>query len=134
MIAVKNTRCIDYKFAVLVNKDLCEQYGGFPGVRDANALAYALDIPCMQIFGEPAYVGLALNAAKIIETIVKGHVFTDGNKRTAWALAMFFCASNGYLLDPEYPEEGRDAIVSFINNEMTMEELVEFINSNLTER
>lgn len=128
---VQNPRLVQYDFAVMLNRDLCEQYGGTPGVRDKSGLVYALNIPRMTAFGEICYPDLGVACAHMIESIVCGHVFTDGNKRTAWNIVMFYCTSNGYLLDPEYPEEARDAIVSLCTHRWAVGDLSCWINANL---
>lgn len=133
-IVVVPQQPVKYEFAVLLNRELCEQYGGTPGVRSPQGLAYACDIPRMTVFGQIAYPCLADSAAHMVESIVKGHVFTDGNKRTGWHIASLFCASNGYLLEPEYPEDGRDAVLALVVGQWTVDQFASWVNGNLIRR
>lgn len=63
--------------------------------RDAGLLASALARPAASFGGADFYDSLALKAAVILESVVRGHPLIDGNKRTGWTLAVLFLWING---------------------------------------
>lgn len=134
MIVVESPRMIAYDYAIMLHDDLIAQYGGSYGIAKEGQLRYALEIPRMTVFGQEAYPSLALKVAHMVESIVCGHVFVDGNKRTGWHIASMFCASNGYLLEPEYPEDGRDAVLCLCTKAWSVDQFAQWVNSNLIRR
>lgn len=70
-------------------------FGGATGVRDAGALASALAQPAMEAFGVELYPSLTEKAAALLFFLARGHAFTDGNKRTAYAATFVFLLLNG---------------------------------------
>lgn len=59
---------------------------------------YALEAISMPIYGEDLYPEIFSKASALICSIVKRHVFRDGNKRTGIEAARLFLAKNDYLL------------------------------------
>ncbi len=51
--------------------------------------------PRAAAFGEDAYPGLAEKAAALLESLVIGHAFVDGNKRLGFAAMVAFLKLNG---------------------------------------
>ncbi len=72
---------------------MLSQYGGIPGLRDANMLESALAKP-RQLFhyGQPTMAELA---AAYAAGIVRNHPFLDGNKRTGFMMGAGFLERNG---------------------------------------
>jgi len=58
------------------------RYGGEHGIRYASTLAYAVDRPFLAFGGKPMYPSPYAKAAALMEIIVQGHPFENGNKRT----------------------------------------------------
>lgn len=54
--------------------------------------------PKQVLFGHELYPNIWLKAAFILQKITKKHVFTDGNKRTAYVATKLFLKKNGYYL------------------------------------
>jgi death-on-curing protein len=59
------------------------EFGGSPGVRDANLIASALGSPCAGFAGERQYLTPWARAAILCWSLIANHGFVDGNKRTA---------------------------------------------------
>jgi death-on-curing protein len=77
-----------------VHQRLIESYGGLSGVRDENALESAIARPKNLV----AYMGeesLRKLGAALTWSIVRGHPFSDGNKRAAYAALIIFLDING---------------------------------------
>lgn len=78
---------------VQVQADLISQFGGIPGIRDAEALESALLRPWVG-----SYDGIAAEAAALMEGLYHYRPFYDGNKRTATAIGEIFLQENGYFI------------------------------------
>lgn len=78
--------------------DQLREHGGFPGIRDENALEAARARPQQKAHYEPDS-DLATLAAAYAFGLAKAHPFNDGNKRTSFLTAMIFLGLNGKELD-----------------------------------
>lgn len=58
--------------------------GGAPGIRYHESLHYAVERPFLVFFGQEQYPYPFLKAAVMAEIIIRGHPFSDGNKRTGY--------------------------------------------------
>ena len=84
---------------VLIHDRIIEATGGSPGIREINLLESITNKPFGHYFGKELYPGVFLKAAVIFESLVKYHVFVDGNKRSAIAIMEYFLYKCGYKLD-----------------------------------
>lgn len=75
-----------------------EETGGLDGVRDVGMLAGIAERPKARFDGKALYLDLFSKAAAYFESVVRNHVFADGNKRTAVMAAGRFLFVNGYEL------------------------------------
>jgi death-on-curing protein len=73
-----------------------ESSGGLPGDNEERLFA-ACARPFQTAFGEPAFPSSLKKAAVLFHGIIAGHVFVDGNKRTATIAALFLLVGRGYL-------------------------------------
>ena len=78
---------------IQVHADLISQFGGVPGIRDAEALESALLRPWVG-----NYDGIAAEAAALMEGLFHYRPFYDGNKRTSTAIGEIFLQGNGYFI------------------------------------
>lgn len=75
------------------------EHGGLAGARDLGLLESALARPHQLLaYGNPDVAALA---ACYASGLCRNHPFADGNKRTAWLLAVTFLDLNGYDVDAE---------------------------------
>lgn len=82
----------------LIHEAVIEMAGGAQGLRDAALLESALARPQNQYaYGETDTFQLAASYA---EAISRNHAFVDGNKRTAFYVAVDFLEQNGFQLQP----------------------------------
>ena len=81
--------------------ELLTQHGGLQGVRDENALEFALARPRDKRAYEPD-ADLPALAAAYGFGLARNHAFKDGNKRIAFAAMYTFLGLNG--LEIEAPE------------------------------
>ncbi|MGM0580327.1 MAG: type II toxin-antitoxin system death-on-curing family toxin [Bacteroidota bacterium] len=78
---------ISEKEAIEIHSILIDRFGGSKGIRDKELLNLALNRPYQTFDGKELYPEVIDKAAAILESIVKNHLFSDGNKRTGYVLA-----------------------------------------------
>src|SRR5437016_14649513 len=73
--------------------------GGASGIRDLGALESAIAQPKATFDGKDLYSSLAEKAAVLCSSIVQGHPFVDGNKRTGHAakIGRASCRERGWV-------------------------------------
>ena len=91
--------------AVAINHRLIALFGGLEGgPRDENLLQAAIARPLNKWHYDEPSPDIFMLAAAYSFAITRGHVFLDGNKRTAHAVAAVFLANNGIEHDPAEDE------------------------------
>lgn len=108
---------------IYINKAVLEFTGE---IQDAlqypQGLSIVVEEPKMILFDHELYPNLWLKAAFILQKITKKHIFTDGNKRTAYVAAKVFLKKNGYHLQLT-KEKGIALVLSVTINSDTQEEM-----------
>jgi len=72
---------------LVIHAVIIEETGGLHGVRDAGLLISAAKRPRAMLGKRELYRGALTKTAVYIDSLAKHHVFIDGNKRTALAVA-----------------------------------------------
>ena len=80
----------DLEFITLIHDQIIEESGGLKGYRDKKLIESALGRPLQSAFGRYVYRNIFRRAAALLDSIANNHGFTDGNKRTAMAAAIFY--------------------------------------------
>lgn len=83
---------------LVIHARIIDETGGAHGVRSVGTIASAAERPRMKFGGKELYKSVFDKAAAYFESIAFFHPFTDGNKRTAIALAARFIFLNGFIL------------------------------------
>jgi len=105
------------------------EHGGAEGVRDAGALASALDRPRNRLaYGNPP-PDLSELAVAYGFGIARNHPFADGNKRTALIVMRLFLKLNGAELAAT-AEEKYDVIMSLAAGEMDEAGLADWVRNH----
>ncbi|GAB3997445.1 type II toxin-antitoxin system death-on-curing family toxin [Spirosoma daeguense] len=78
-----------------IHQVLIEEFGGASGVRDETILLSALQRPYSGFGAVEFYPEIGQKAAAILESIVTGHPFVDGNKRTGYVLMRLLLLEQG---------------------------------------
>ena len=85
---------IGEEVALAAHDAMLAEFGGLAGVRDENAMHSALAKPRnLAVYGSPDAAALAASYAY---GLLRNHPFSDGNKRTGYALAIVFLLDNGF--------------------------------------
>lgn len=81
-----------------IHFEIINQTDGSHGVRDVGLLQSVAERPKTGFDGQELYKDVFEKAAAYTESLVKHHVFVDGNKRTGAVIAARFLFINGYEL------------------------------------
>lgn len=102
-----------------INKQVIERAGeGVKGIQYPEGLNLIVEQPQMVVFGQELYPTIWLKAAYIMQKITKKHIFSDGNKRTAYITAKLFLMMNNYHLSVT-KEEGVALMLGITTQEDT---------------
>ncbi len=93
---------LEYDKAISIVKSMKTDFDGFFGQEKDQGFKSALGAIYQTFDGKDVYPSVEEKAANLLYFIVKNHAFTDGNKRIAAAVFIFFLARNGIL----YREDG----------------------------
>lgn len=123
---MKEPTWVDEKEASAINEMTLAQFGGLDGgARDANLFRAAMGRPVNRWhYDEPA-PDLFKLAAAYCYGIAKGHVFHDGNKRTAYVVAVTFLEINGVAFEPEQTQIVK-TMVAVAEGRMSEQKLAEW--------
>jgi death on curing protein len=112
--------------AIEFHKQLIDEFGGPPGLRDKGRLEAAILRPQTGYYGT-----LAEEAAALMESLANNHAFLDGNKRTSFAVADTFLRLNGFYLEVN-PLEAYNFITEAISkSEFRFDRIRDWISSHL---
>lgn len=70
--------------------------GGRSGIKDFTLIHSAVERPKASFGGKMLYPNIWLQAAALIQSLIKNHPFEDGNKRTGFFSTLRFLNINGY--------------------------------------
>jgi death-on-curing protein len=107
--------------------------GGARGIRDLGALESAVAQPRVSFGGEDLYLGVIEKAAALGFSLVMGHPFLDGNKRTGHAAMETFLVLNGYEVSAAVDEQER-VILQLAAGELSRAGFLEWVRSRVLPR
>ena len=87
------------KEILAVNRQVIRKAGeGVYGLQYPEGLSLVVEQPQMVVFGTELYPTIWVKAAYVMQKITKKHIFSDGNKRTAYVATKLFLMKNNYHL------------------------------------
>lgn len=89
-----NFSTLDLEQVIYLHERIIEFAGGKQGVRDYTLLHSALERCKATFAGNDLYPSTLEKTAALMHSLVMNHAFLDGNKRTAYAVAMRFLNTN----------------------------------------
>ena len=114
----------------LINKMTADRHGGnfeLPNnFHNENPLDYLIEAVEAEMFGNPLYPEMYDKAGLNMFNINGGHIFTDGNKRTALESALLFLKLNGYKLKEQLSKIQLNEKLIPSNGNLSNEILLEF--------
>jgi len=120
---------ISEKEVLEIHAILIERFGGSNGVRDKELLDSALNRPFQTFDGKELYPTPVDKAAAILESIVKNHPFTDGNKRTGYVLARLLLMNDQLDIHAEQGQKYQ-FVISISTGELSYDQIREWLKKN----
>lgn len=116
---------------LVIHAKIVDETGGLHGVRDTNLLISVSHRPQTVLDGKEVYADIFEKASAYLEAVTNYHVFNDGNKRTAIAIAVaaYFLHLNGYALQC-LDREIVDIILQVANKKKDMEGIVVWLKGH----
>lgn len=94
-------RTIDYSEAIGIVASMKGEFDGLFGIEKDQGFKSALGAIYQTFGGEELYPSVEEKGANLLYFVVKNHAFSDGNKRIAAALFIYFLGTNGILYRPD---------------------------------
>ena len=117
---------IELNLVLEIHQTLLEEFGGKSGIRDSAVLESAIKRPFSGLNEQEFYPTPEEKAASILESIVAGHPFTDGNKRTGYVLMrLLLLQYHKDILATE--EEKYQLVISVASTQMKYTEILQWI-------
>ena len=92
---------IDYEQAIGIVRAMKGEFDGLFGIEKDQGFKSALGTIYQTFDGKELYPSVEEKAANLLYFVVKNHAFSDGNKRIAAAIFIYFLAGNGILYRPD---------------------------------
>jgi death-on-curing protein len=118
---------------VALHQRLIATTGGAAGIRDLGGLESSLAQPRASFGGDDLYPGVIEKAAALGFSLVMGHPFVDGNKRTGHAAMETFLVLNGYELGAPVDEQER-VMLQLAAGELPRGQFVDWVRSRAIPR
>lgn len=121
---------ITLKEALVIHQLTINKFGGSYGVRDMNLLESAIQRPNSTFDGKNLYPDPIAKAAAIIESIVKNHPFSDGNKRTGYILMRLVLLKSNFDIKASEKEK-YEFVIKIAEGKLDFDEIKSWIEHNL---
>ena len=100
-ITRKALHVIDYDEGIDIVNSMKGEFDGLFGIEKDQGFKSALGAIYQTFGGEELYPSVEEKGANLLYFVVKNHAFSDGNKRIAAALFIYFLGMNGILYRPD---------------------------------
>ncbi|MEK7193125.1 MAG: type II toxin-antitoxin system death-on-curing family toxin [Patescibacteria group bacterium] len=108
---------------------IVEKTGGSQGVRDLHLFASLIEKPKASFGGVEMYPTLFAKAAVHLEGFAAYHVFIDGSKRTAFAVAKRFLHINGVDFKPRH-NDVEEFMVAVVEKKLKIPSIATWLEEN----
>ena len=109
---------------------LIKATGGASGIRDLGALESAVAQPKATFDMNDLYPTLVDKAAVLCFSIVQGHPFVDGNKRTGHAAMATFLLLNGAEIDATLDEQ-EQIMLALASGQMNRQQFTDWLSKHV---
>ncbi len=116
---------------IAIHELLLSEFGGMRGITQAGfgRLEAAAAAPQASMFGEDIYIGVGEKAAALCLAIVRGHPFSDGNKRVALVALDAALSLNGVRFTATN-DQAYNVIMALARGETGREELAAWVEEH----
>ena len=111
---------------IRIHERMIYEIGGEPGILYRGNLDFLIAIMNEDYFLKFDILSMA---SRIMNGIIRGHPFVDGNKRTGFEVADTFLRMNGLRIDCT-PEEGIELTLTIARCEMTDEDIKRWLEDH----
>jgi len=118
---------------VALHRRLIATTGGSSGIRDLGRLESALAQPRASFSGDDLYPRVIDKAAALEFSLVMGHPFVDGNKRTGHAAMETFLVLNGCELNAPVEEQER-VMLRLAAGELSRDDFLDWVRTHVVPR
>ena len=115
---------------VHLHRLITEATGGASGIRELGTLESAVAQPKATFDTNELYPSLTDKAAVLCFSIVQGHPFVDGNKRTGHAAMSTFLFLNGAEIDASIDEQ-EQIILALASGQMNRLQFTDWLNRHV---
>jgi death on curing protein len=112
-----------------LHSELLAEHGGAPGLRDRGALEASLARAHQIVAYSDEQISVFDLAAAVCVSILRNHLFVDGNKRAGFVTLGVILDMNGLFLDVS-EREAADMILSLAASERSEEEFRQWVADN----
>jgi len=123
---------ISLKEVIVIHQMAIEKFGGGDGIRDVNLLESAIQRPYSTFDQQELYPTPIEKSAAIVESIVKNHPFSDGNKRTGYILMRLTLLKAGLDINAKENEKYK-FVIEIAEGKLNFDEIKLWISSNIIE-
>jgi death-on-curing protein len=116
-----------------IHEQVIAAFGGDPTIRDRARVEAAVAQPRMAFGGASLYPTLAKKAAALGFSLIKGHPFLDGNKRTGIMAVLAFLSRNGYGLRSAV-DESEQIVLGVASGEVDRDQFADWIRRNMIQK
>jgi death-on-curing protein len=114
---------------VALHRRLIATTRGASGIRDLGGLESAIAQPRASFGGDDLYPGVIEKAAALGFSLVMGHPFVDGNKRTGHAAMETFLVLNGYEISAPVDEQER-VMLELAAGELSRDDFLDWVRTH----
>lgn len=129
MVKVEDLTHLSAKEVQSIHDSILEDYPGLKGSKPGLSVEAVVGRIHHNLF-YGSFHGIEEVAALYAEAIARGHVFNDGNKRTALISMLTFLEENGVYVDADQ-EQIADKIVDLADGRTSHKELAPWLKSRL---
>jgi death-on-curing protein len=115
-----------------MHKNVIEEFGGNPGLRDEGLLEAALAAPLATFAGVDLFPSIIEKAARLALGIINNHPFVDGNKRTGILVLYYLILENGFIFkDNVTNDETYKLGMGLADKTIDLNDLISWLEDNI---
>lgn len=119
---------LEQEFVIAVHDEILAETGGLPGLAGGGLGAVEAALYRVQMHAQYAKLDDVFGIAGLYaEAIARGHIFNDGNKRTALTCALTYLYKQGITVP--HIDELEDVMVDLAAGKITGEMFADFLNA-----
>lgn len=115
---------------LVIHARIIDATGGSHGIRDVGLLASACARPYATFGGKPLYATVFEQAAALLESLARHHVFIDGNKRTSLAAAAYYLEHHGHQLIADN-DEVEQLVLDVVTKHLTISVIAAWLKKHV---